>query len=132
MTYLLCGKIRMAFGSMSVSLSTAKFSGEKEKEKEMKSTIKSHVALTRHSETGNTATSMTYTMGMPNMLTIEQKTTDGRSCKVDFTEAEIHVLQYIMSEFRTIARMTSEMDDLRDDEDRAIPPMSGVSLGRRY
>lgn len=95
----------------------------------MKSTVNTSTVLTRHSETGNVVTSISFVEGMPPMVRIEQKGPSGQRQVVEFTLSEISFLTYALNEVRNFRRMANEIDEPDEDEKYGLAP--STSLMRR-
>lgn len=96
----------------------------------MKSTVNTTTVLTRHSETGDVVTSISFVEGMPPMVRIEQKGPSGQRQAVEFTVPEISFLTYALNEVRNFRRMANEIDE-PDDEDEKYGLSPVTSLMRR-
>lgn len=83
----------------------------------MKSTVNTTTTLTRHSETGDTVTNISFVEGMPPMIRIEQKASSGLKQTIEITLPELRFFTYALSEIRNFRRMASEIDDSDGDDD---------------
>ena len=77
----------------------------------MKSTVNTSLTLTRHSETGNTVTTMSFIDGMPPVLRLEQNNKAGFRQVIEITMPEIDIFDYALGEARRIHNMVETMDD---------------------
>lgn len=85
----------------------------------MKSTVNTATTLTRHSDTGDTVTHISFVEGMPPMIRIEQKGPSGSRQIVEITFSELGFFTYALNEIRNFRRMAKEIDgrDIDDDDD---------------
>jgi hypothetical protein len=81
----------------------------------MKSSVKSTVELTRHSDTGDTVTWMKYAKGMPTTLIVEQMSPTKHVQRIEMTLKEARFFNYALNEFRNFDSFISQMD--KDDDD---------------
>lgn len=95
----------------------------------MKSTVNTTTTLTRHSETGDTVTNISFVEGMPPMIRIEQKNPSGQRQAVEITFSELSFFTYALSEIRNFRRMVNEIDENDDDEDGG-PRITSLLRGR--
>lgn len=82
----------------------------------MKSTVNTATTLTRHSDTGDTVTHISFVEGMPPMIRIEQKGPSGSRQVVEITFSELGFFTYALNEIRNFRRIAKEIDE-RDDDD---------------
>lgn len=83
----------------------------------MKSTVNTTTTLTRHSETGDTVTNISFVEGMPPIVRIEQKGTSGSRQVVEVTFPELSFFIYALNEIRNFRRMAKEIDGRDNDDD---------------
>jgi hypothetical protein len=82
----------------------------------MKTSIQQVVTVTRHSETGDTTIKIWRTGGMPDMICVEQKSSNGFTQKVELTPKEAEFLKYTISEFNSIRHMEENFDKHEEEK----------------
>ena len=78
----------------------------------METTMNAEINLTRHSDTGNTITTVMFQHGMPNMIVIEQRLRGNLSNKVELTISEAKFFRYSIAELINMNKMATDPDVL--------------------
>lgn len=82
----------------------------------MKSTVNTVTTLTRHSDTGDTVTHISFVEGMPPMVRIEQKGPSGSRQVVEFSFSEVSFFTYVLHEAKNLRRIANDIDDPEEDD----------------